>query len=162
MVCRPRALSQFAMPSSPSSRSQASVTLFSRKRGPKTWMMESLVTPGVAIIEKRQQNSKSTLLHDPSTWLAQKNNKVLYETCLALMILPQREEGTTNPSKFREKGGNLRSSSWHWQPIRNYFGRIKKTSGSHQQTEKWELTDTLTSHLRCTKRCWTGRNCKRS
>jgi hypothetical protein len=36
------------------------------------------------------------------------------------------EEGATNPSKFREKGGNLRSSSWHWQPIRNYFGRIKK------------------------------------
>jgi hypothetical protein len=87
MVCQPRALSQFAMPSSPSSRSQAGVTLFSRKRGPKTWMMESSVSTGVAIIKKRQQNSKSALLHDPSTWLAQKNNKVLYETCLALLIL---------------------------------------------------------------------------
>jgi hypothetical protein len=58
MVCQPKALSRFAMPTSPSLRIQAGVTLLCRKKGPKTWMMESSVTAGVAIIKKRQQISK--------------------------------------------------------------------------------------------------------
>jgi hypothetical protein len=50
---------------------------------------------------KSMAPKKSALLHDPSAWLAQRNTKFLYETCLALMILPQREEGATNQSNFR-------------------------------------------------------------
>jgi hypothetical protein len=54
MVCRPKALSQFVMPSSPSLRTQAGVTLLCRKRGPKTWMMESSVTSSKK--DSRSQN----------------------------------------------------------------------------------------------------------
>lgn len=52
---------------------------------------------------KSKAPKRSALLHDPSAWLAQRNNKFLYETCLALLILPKRKKGATNPSKFRER-----------------------------------------------------------
>jgi hypothetical protein len=49
------------------------------------------------------KTKRSTLLHDPPAWLAQRTDKYLYETCLGLMILPKREAGVINPSKFRER-----------------------------------------------------------
>jgi hypothetical protein len=50
-----------------------------------------------------KSKKKSDLLHDPATWLRQRTGKYLYETCLGLMILPQREEGAMNPSKFKKR-----------------------------------------------------------
>jgi hypothetical protein len=46
---------------------------------------------------------KSTLVHDPGAWLKQREDKHLYETCLGLMILPEREGGGINPDKFRAR-----------------------------------------------------------
>jgi hypothetical protein len=53
---------------------------------------------------KSKATKKSTLLHhDLASWLAQRTDMFLYETCLGLMILPTREAGAINPSKFRER-----------------------------------------------------------
>jgi len=81
---------------------------------PRTLM--SVYRAGTA---KRNSNSQSEFLsgkakskatkklnvlhHDTASWLAQRTDKFLYDTCLGLMILPTREAGAINPSKFRER-----------------------------------------------------------
>jgi hypothetical protein len=51
----------------------------------------------------KSKAKRSTLLHDPASWLAQRTDKFLYETCSGMMILPQREAGAINISKFRDR-----------------------------------------------------------
>jgi hypothetical protein len=52
---------------------------------------------------KARTKKKSTLMHDPASWLAHRTNDFLYEACLGLMILPKREAGAINPSKFKQR-----------------------------------------------------------
>jgi hypothetical protein len=53
---------------------------------------------------KAKNKKKSTLLtHDPGSWLKSRTLNFLYEACLGLMILPKREAGAINPSKFKQR-----------------------------------------------------------
>jgi hypothetical protein len=53
--------------------------------------------------KSKAKKKKSALVCDPAAWLQQRNDKYLYETCLGLLILPKREAGAINPSKFRSR-----------------------------------------------------------
>ena len=51
----------------------------------------------------KSKAKRAELLEDTACWLEQRQTNYLYDTCLRLMILPQREVGAIGISKFRNR-----------------------------------------------------------
>jgi len=80
----------------------------------------------------KSKAKRTELLKDTTFWLKQKKTKYLYETCLGLMILPQREVGAIGISRFRDRTELIKQLS----AIADDPKAFRKNQEHQRQTER--------------------------